>query len=188
MVLISFRNKECAVEFMTRKRDFWSKYFLDVELWTGQPLQIGRVVRSRIFDTPISVRSAKLIARIGSLFGRLVEEPDFSWNDMNGADISCLILCKNHGKIDELVEVNWGNRKVEVWVTEEYTNWSPEFVSGLPGSDGGRHSTPENMEEGEFRPSGEGLQSTNRDQMHGELGEGVTSPREASKFNAGFKF
>ncbi|MFS7972843.1 putative RNA recognition motif domain, nucleotide-binding alpha-beta plait domain superfamily [Helianthus anomalus] len=125
----------------------------------GEDLPVDRVATLRVTSEPVLLKDNSLFDCIGSLFGRVVQESNFSWLVSDNSDSSVKVLVPPGKRIDESVVVQWKEMRIVVWVTETLELWSPDLEDGSSSEDSG--SDPDNnddedpdvdeVEEGEIR-------------------------------------
>ncbi|KAJ0454152.1 putative RNA recognition motif domain, nucleotide-binding alpha-beta plait domain superfamily [Helianthus annuus] len=159
-ILITLGNPELVDEVMNKHSDLLSNTFTRFHVWNGEDLPLDRVATLRISGVPVLLRDNSLFDRIGSLFGRVIQASDFSWNDSNNSDSSVQVLVPPGKRIEESVVMQWKNRRFVVWVSEATEVWDPELddESRSVSSDGeacnimDENTGMDDVEEGEFRP------------------------------------
>ncbi|KAJ0941985.1 putative RNA recognition motif domain, nucleotide-binding alpha-beta plait domain superfamily [Helianthus annuus] len=117
-VMIVFKDKKSAVEFVTRKKEAWEQILSSPVLWEGQHVEVERVACLKVVGMPLQLRDPKFFDRIGELFGSLVSRSEFSWQQVDNATGFSWVLTSTTKRIDEEVEVVWGERQFKVWVVE----------------------------------------------------------------------
>ncbi|MFS8018832.1 hypothetical protein Hanom_Chr15g01396681 [Helianthus anomalus] len=125
---------------------------------------MDRVATLRITGVPVHLKENSLFDRIGSLFGRVVQESSFSWLGPANSDSIVKVLVPPGKRIEETVVMQWKDRRFVVWVSETMEVWSPDLEDENDLEDLGSDSESENnddvfgeaeeVEEGEIRPDG----------------------------------
>ncbi|KAI3816588.1 hypothetical protein L1987_16290 [Smallanthus sonchifolius] len=146
--MITFLSKEIASDFVKEGR--WKDHFDSMEVWNGDDLELGRIVKLRMEGMPMVLRDEAIFRRIAELFGRAMDDVIFSWDAIDISTGYCLVLSEIRSKIEEEVTLVWKNKSYSVWVSEVSESWSPEFGANLPGKV--VDESDDVLEDGEFRP------------------------------------
>ncbi|KAJ0920178.1 hypothetical protein HanRHA438_Chr05g0238481 [Helianthus annuus] len=117
-VMLVFKDKKSAVEFVNRKKEFWAQLLSTTVLWEGQHVEFERVACLKVVGMPLQLRDPKFFDRIGELFGTLVSRSEFSWQQVDNAAGFSWVLTSTYKRIDEEVDVAWGEQQFKVWVVE----------------------------------------------------------------------
>ncbi|KAM0041946.1 hypothetical protein Hdeb2414_s0011g00372321 [Helianthus debilis subsp. tardiflorus] len=163
-VLLVFKNKKSAVEFVTRIKEVWEEVLSSAVFWEGQHVDFERVACLRVVGMPLQLRDPKFFDRIAEMFGSLVSCSEFSWQQVDNATGFAWGLTSTAKRIDEEVEVVWGDRQFNVWVVEVENKSLDCFIEELSSVE---EESPEefaesavgenkDVEEGEIRNSDEG--------------------------------
>ncbi|KAM0065492.1 putative RNA-directed DNA polymerase [Helianthus debilis subsp. tardiflorus] len=118
-IMVVFKDKQSAVEFIRDKEDMWKRVFLSVVLWEGQEVEFDRLVSLKIMGLPLQLRDSTFFDKVGKMFGRLAQGSQFSWARPDNSDGRCWVLTKSARWVEEEIEVVWEGRQYPVWVVEE---------------------------------------------------------------------
>ncbi|KAJ0567581.1 putative RNA recognition motif domain, nucleotide-binding alpha-beta plait domain superfamily [Helianthus annuus] len=161
-VLITCHDRQEANEIIVSKKAVFDGVFERFHVWNGEDLPLERVVSVRISGVPFQLRDNKLFERIGSLFGKVVEPSEFSWQSQDNSEDVITILSSQGSCVEESVVLNWKNRKIVVWVSEIPGCWAPDFAEESPEEKSEQESNNEvnqnddnSVEEGEVRAMSE---------------------------------
>ncbi|KAI3712140.1 hypothetical protein L1987_70689 [Smallanthus sonchifolius] len=110
--MITFRSKEIASDFV--KEGKWKDHFDSMEVWNGEDLKLGRIVKLRVEGMPMVLREDANFRRIAELFGRAVDDVVFSWDAIDISTGYCLVLSDIRSKIEEEVTLVWKNKSYSV--------------------------------------------------------------------------
>ncbi|KAM0027520.1 putative RNA recognition motif domain, nucleotide-binding alpha-beta plait domain superfamily [Helianthus debilis subsp. tardiflorus] len=164
-VLLTLGSPERVKEVMSDKSESLSKAFSSFNVWKGEDLPSERIVSIRISGVPVHLRDSTVYDQIGGLFGKVVQESNFSWMESNNSECSMLVLAPLGKRIEEAVVLNWEERRFVAWVIEDEP-WERSDA----GSDG------EQNEEGSGASS-DGDTSEEGDNMEDDTEEGeIKSP------------
>ncbi|KAJ0483181.1 hypothetical protein HanIR_Chr13g0662091 [Helianthus annuus] len=126
-VLITLGDPGRVREVMSSNTESLSKAFSSFNVWKGEDLPSDRIVSLRISGVPVHLRDSSVFDQIGGLFGRVVQESNFSWLDPDNSECSMLVLVPLGKRIEETVILNWENRRFIAWVAENVTAWKPDL-------------------------------------------------------------
>ncbi|KAF5764850.1 putative RNA recognition motif domain, nucleotide-binding alpha-beta plait domain superfamily [Helianthus annuus] len=104
-VMIVFKDKKSAVEFVSMKKEIWEEALTSAVLWEGQQVDFERVACLKMVGMPLQLRDSKFFDRVGELFGNLVSSSEFSWHQVDNATGFSWVLTTVAKRIDEEVEV-----------------------------------------------------------------------------------
>ncbi|MFS8026654.1 hypothetical protein Hanom_Chr16g01489291 [Helianthus anomalus] len=125
-----------AVEFIERKLDVWGDVCSSAVLWAGQDISFDRLTWLKITGIPIQLRDNSFFNQIGSKFGRVIEESAFSWESVDNSDGFCGVLTTRGPKIDEEIEVLWGERSYTACISEVQHKSVEGYLDGLLSTQG----------------------------------------------------
>ncbi|KAJ0482819.1 putative RNA-directed DNA polymerase [Helianthus annuus] len=166
-VLVVFKDKRSAVDFVARKKEVWEKVFSSAVLWEGQHFGFERLACLKMTGMPIQLRDPKFYDRIGELFGTLVSGSEFSWQQVNNSIGTSWVLTSTAKRIDEEVEIEWNGGQFKVWVIEEDNKSLECIVNDLSSQVG--------------EPPEESVESVVGDEDEVEEGEFLNSARKTNK-------
>ncbi|KAF5802508.1 putative RNA recognition motif domain, nucleotide-binding alpha-beta plait domain superfamily [Helianthus annuus] len=163
-ILLTLGNPGNVRETLNNHSELLSSAFSRYHGWNGEDLPLDRVATLRITGVPVHLKENSLFDRIGSLFGRVVQESSFSWLGPDNSDSIVKVLVPPGKRIEETVVMQWKDRRFVVWVSETMEVWSPDLEDENDSEDSGSDSESENnddvfgeaeeVEEGEIRPDG----------------------------------
>ncbi|KAK9053567.1 hypothetical protein SSX86_024641 [Deinandra increscens subsp. villosa] len=144
-MLLTFKDRMSAENFLTEKKEQWSKKFSMLRWWDGREQETERLVKLKIMGVPLMARDGETFDKIAEAFGRRAMSSDSSWANEDVSSGCCYILTNKLGWIDEVVDVEWRNHRYEVWVTEEAQTWEiPSFSrKKKPGNPPGNYRSKE---------------------------------------------
>ncbi|MFS7915947.1 hypothetical protein Hanom_Chr02g00171351 [Helianthus anomalus] len=110
------------------------------------------------------IRDNTLFDRIGGLFGSVIKQSSFSWQEEDNSLGSVMVLTSQKSKIEEVVVIKWNEKSIIVWVSESVDQFLQKPDSGSVMDDSEYESDMElnsdedledveDLEEGEIRPS-----------------------------------
>ncbi|KAJ0518636.1 hypothetical protein HanLR1_Chr11g0417451 [Helianthus annuus] len=117
-VLIVFKEKRVAAEFIGRKEEVWDKVCSSEVLWEGQVINFDRLAWVQILGVPVQIRDNSLFDRIAGSIGKVVKKSDFSWIQSDNSCGWCCILVNSGKRVEEEIEVVWQGNSYKTWVSE----------------------------------------------------------------------
>ncbi|MFS8018660.1 putative RNA-directed DNA polymerase [Helianthus anomalus] len=165
-VLLTLGSPERVKEVMSDNPVNLSTAFSSFDVWKGEDLPSERIVSIRISGVPVHLRDSSVYDQIGGLFGKVVQECNFSWMDSNNSECSMLVLAPLGKRIEEAVVLNWEERSFVTWVVEDVSVWKPD----LYGYNSSMNSNPEPLEGSD----------TGSDGDHSEVGSDADSDDDPS--------
>lgn len=154
-MLVVFKKREHANEFMMDKKLVWERFLTKVTIWNGQDVPFERIAGLKIIGMPILLRDEGNFERIGKLFGSIVCPSETVWSRSDNSTGECFVLTKEGRRIEEEITVTWNGKEYTVWVVEELKSWIPNFFGDTSSAWTEDSSTNDGndtvMEEGEIR-------------------------------------
>ncbi|MCI34913.1 hypothetical protein A2U01_0056134, partial [Trifolium medium] len=119
MVLLSSLEDDGVRTAVDSNKDWWSRCFIEIILWTPVARPRGRRVWVRIFGTPLHVWGEDCFAKVVCSFGRLIklDEPTKSQQRLEFARVHVAINCWD--TIDKVVDIRVGEELFVLKVMEE---------------------------------------------------------------------
>ncbi|MFS7936141.1 hypothetical protein Hanom_Chr05g00411961 [Helianthus anomalus] len=116
--LLTFNDKHSAMACMNSHSVFLNKVFSKFNLWNGEEIPFKRVAMINILGVPFLIRDNSLFDRIGGLFGDVIQNSSFSWQDEDNSLGLVKILTNNMSRIEEAVVIKWNKKSIVAWVSE----------------------------------------------------------------------
>ncbi|KAK9058243.1 hypothetical protein SSX86_023083 [Deinandra increscens subsp. villosa] len=156
--LLTFKDGDSANSFLSSQEEQWSRIFSSLKWWDGREQETERLTRLKIMGVPIMARDGDTFNMIAETFGRRVSSSEFSWADDDISSGGCFILTEKLGWIDEVVDVEWCNRRYAVWITEEGSPMPCPLLRDKPTPSEPRRRNDDNDQRGGAwrRPNDEG--------------------------------
>lgn len=131
MVMMVFRDKRTAVEFIGRKEELWGELLLSANLWVGEEVPYQRVTGLIIKGMPLQLRDSSFFDKVGELFGKVVKGSDFSWQSKDNSDGRVWVQLESALPVREEVNIEWRGNKSRVWVVEDGDMHAEKIVGDL---------------------------------------------------------
>lgn len=125
-VLLIFKTKRAACNFLTDSKGWWKQYFETAEIWNGQNIKNERLARVQIYGVPIILRDDTTYTKICELTGFKVLSSNFSWLNYDNSVGECWIIT-NEGRIFEEVGLKYKGDLFTVWISELESYWHPNW-------------------------------------------------------------
>ncbi|KAF5805004.1 putative RNA recognition motif domain, nucleotide-binding alpha-beta plait domain superfamily [Helianthus annuus] len=162
--LLTFKDKPIALECMNSHSALFNKIFSKFYLWTGEDIPFYRVATINIVGVPFIIRDSSIFDRIGGLFGEVIKQSEFSWQNEDNSLGSVSVLTHQKSRIEEAVVIKWNDKSIPVWVSESPGQYLNNLNCDLRLEDSDSElvsdSDPdesledeEDVEDGEIRPS-----------------------------------
>ncbi|KAI3717424.1 hypothetical protein L1987_69027 [Smallanthus sonchifolius] len=127
-VLITFKKETHAKEFANNKNS-WSKWFSEVQVWTGQSLISERIVWLKIFGVPAHLWDANVFDAIAAKSGKVLAPSQASFSDGDLTQDTVGILVGEGWRLPEVGVLKWRDKSYRVWFKEDEGNWTPRWIT-----------------------------------------------------------
>ncbi|MFS8026347.1 hypothetical protein Hanom_Chr16g01485671 [Helianthus anomalus] len=132
--LLAFKDRRTASECMEMHSPFFVMLFSKYFLWNGEEIPFSRIVSLNISGVPFLIRDNKLFDNIGGLFGEVVQQSAFSWQEEDNSYGFVKVLTSQMSRIDEVAVIKWNEKSLVIWVSESPELRHPELDMGLAWS------------------------------------------------------
>ncbi|MFS7994763.1 hypothetical protein Hanom_Chr12g01109881 [Helianthus anomalus] len=162
--MLTFKDKASASGCMELHANYFHNIFSNFYLWNGEDIPYNRIVNLNISGVPFIIRDNTLFDKIGGLFGNVIKQSSFSWQDEDNSIGSVMVLTTQKSKIEETVVIKWNEKSILARASESVEQYiqNPDNVSVMDDSDselGTELDSDEDLEdveefeEGEIRPN-----------------------------------
>ncbi|KAL8208272.1 hypothetical protein R6Q57_007684 [Mikania cordata] len=135
-IFISFPGSVLAKQFLKERKEDWTNWFSNLELWNGQDFEFERVVVLKVYGIPAKLWAAGCFNLIGEHFGRILQGSSTSYHDYNLTYEKITILTNKLGSLSGVVSLAWKNQCFKIYVCEDVDDWTPSFLLPIPESAG----------------------------------------------------
>ncbi|KAI3818283.1 hypothetical protein L1987_12087 [Smallanthus sonchifolius] len=112
-VLLTFRNKDTAMEFLNTHRLVWKEWFSDLQIWEEQPLAFERIAWIRVYGVLVQLWDKETFNVVGRRYGKIVRNSCASWNDVDLSHEVMGILVNHGKKIREEITLRYKSSRSE---------------------------------------------------------------------------
>ncbi|MFS7980201.1 hypothetical protein Hanom_Chr10g00936621 [Helianthus anomalus] len=125
--LLTFKDKPLAMECMNSHSVLLNKIFSKFYLWNGEEIPFKRVATINIVGVPFIIQDCSLLDRIDGLFGEVIQQSDFSWQNEDNSMGSVKVLTNQKSRIEEAVVIKWNDKSILAWASES----SGQYMNNL---------------------------------------------------------
>ncbi|KAM0048992.1 hypothetical protein Hdeb2414_s0008g00280721 [Helianthus debilis subsp. tardiflorus] len=160
--MLTFKDKASATGCMELHANFFHNIFSDFYLWNGEDIPYNRIVTLIISRVPFIIRDNTLFDKIGGLFGKVIKQSSFSWQDEDNSFGSVMVLTTQKSKIEEALVIKWNDKSIIAWASESVEQYMPNLDNGSVMDDSESELDTDSdedledvvdFEEGEIRPN-----------------------------------
>ncbi|KAF5794525.1 putative RNA recognition motif domain, nucleotide-binding alpha-beta plait domain superfamily [Helianthus annuus] len=117
--MLTFKDKSSAREYMNSLSVLFHEIFSNFFLWNGEDIPFNRVAKINVVGVPFIIRDNSLFDRIGGMFGEVIKQSSFSWQNEDNSSGSVTVITEQKSRVDEDVVIKWNNKSIVAWVSED---------------------------------------------------------------------